>query len=149
MIGSIPPCVYAEPIQDYLRRLNVREDLHILPEAQEWELCSDISYKRGMEASIGIYTELKGLYRILKYSGTTDGAVPTLGTQNWIADLDWKVSQHWKPYFVNGQLGGYSEKRDDSKFVFATIHGAGHMAPQWKRAETYHVVFNFIKGQDF
>jgi hypothetical protein len=33
-----------------------------------------------MEGSIGIYKELKGKYRILKYSGDTDGAVPFMGT---------------------------------------------------------------------
>jgi serine carboxypeptidase-like clade I len=130
-----------------MRNKVVREDLHIPHNAPEWELCSDISYRRLMKGSVDIYRELKGLYKILKYSGDTDGAVPTVGTQNWIAELDWKVSEHWRPYYVNGQIGGFLEGRDDQKFIFATVHGAGHMAPQWKRAETYHLVFNFIKEQ--
>jgi serine carboxypeptidase-like clade 1 len=48
---------------------------------------------------------LKGLYKILKFSGDTDGAVPTLGTQKWIAELNWTVKEEWRPYFVNDQAG--------------------------------------------
>lgn len=48
---------------------------------------------------------------------------------------------------VDGQVGGYVETREGGKFVFATIHGAGHMAPQWRRGPTYRVVFNFINDK--
>lgn len=44
---------------------------------------------------------------------------------------------------VNGQVGGYVEARNN--FTFGTVHGAGHMAPQFKRPETYHLIFNWIK----
>jgi hypothetical protein len=37
---------------------------------------------------------------MLHYSGDTDGAVPTLGTQNWIATLGWKVTESWRPYLL-------------------------------------------------
>ena len=83
---------------------------------------------------------------MLIFSGDTDGAVPMYGTQRWIQELNWKIDEPWRPYYVNGQLGGYVEQRDDGDFIFASIHGAGHMAAQWKRAETYHVVRQFIKG---
>jgi serine carboxypeptidase-like clade 1 len=89
---------------------------------------------------------LKGKYKILKFSGDTDGAVPTFGTQQWINDLNWTITEEWRPYMVNGQVGGYVEVREGG-FTFATIHGAGHMAPQWKRSQTYHTIFNWIKGQ--
>jgi hypothetical protein len=42
-------------------------------------------------------------------------------------------------------VAGYVE-RYDGGLTFATVHGAGHMAPQWKRQETYHAVFNFINN---
>jgi hypothetical protein len=61
--------------------------------------------------------------------------------------LNWEVDEPWHPYYVNGQLGGYVETRDENNFVFASIHGAGHMAAQWKRAETFHVVTNFLKDK--
>jgi serine carboxypeptidase-like clade 1 len=88
---------------------------------------------------------------MLKFSGDTDGAVPTLGSQKWIAELNWTINEEWRPYYVldqggNQQVAGYVEVRDGG-FTFATIHGAGHMAPQWKRPETYHAIFNWIQGK--
>jgi hypothetical protein len=38
---------------------------------------------------------LKGKYRMLKYSGDTDGAVPTFGTQQWIRKLGWTITKEW------------------------------------------------------
>jgi len=72
--------------------------------------------------------------------------VPTYGTRNWIDNLNWPLVKPWKQYFVGSQVGGYVETRSGGTFTFATIHGAGHMAPQWKRAPTYHVIFNFINN---
>jgi carboxypeptidase C (cathepsin A) len=85
---------------------------------------------------------------VLVYSGDTDGVIPTYGTKRWIEKLNWPVDQGktWKQFMVDSQVGGYSESRDSGKFVFATIHGAGHMAPQWRRSYTYHVVYQFIKN---
>ena len=82
---------------------------------------------------------------MLIYSGDTDGAVPTYGTRQWINELNWPVKTEWKQFHVDGQVSGYLESRLDGRFVFATVHGTGHMAPQWKRKETYHVVFSFIR----
>ena len=83
---------------------------------------------------------------MLKYSGDTDMAVPTYGTRAWIDNLNWDIVKPWKQFMVDGQVGGYVEYRGDHQFdfVFATIHGAGHMAPQWRSGPTYHTVFNFI-----
>lgn len=49
----------------------------------------NIEYTRDPNGSQWIYEALQGKYRMLHYSGDTDGAVPTLGTQNWIATLGW------------------------------------------------------------
>lgn len=79
---------------------------------------------------------------MLKFSGDIDGAVPTLGTLRWIEELNWKITKEWQPFFYNEQLAGYTEERGD--FTLVTIHGAGHMAPQDKRPETYHAIFNWL-----
>jgi len=39
---------------------------------------------------------------MLHFSGDVDGAVPTIGTQNWIADMDWDVASEWTQYLVDG-----------------------------------------------
>ena len=144
---SGPPCVYDEPVSNYMNNKTVRDALHIPADAPAWELCSSsINYTVLPEGSVDVYTELRGIYRMLVFSGTTDGAVPTIGTQKWIADLDWGISEAWRPYRVNGKIAGFIESREAHKFVFATIHGTGHMAAQWKRAETYHLIDRFVKG---
>ena len=97
------------------------------------------------KASQWIYEELKGKYRILFYSGNTDGAVPTHGSQKWMQELGWEVLEPFRPYYYNGQVAGFGTGRDG--LTFGTIHGCGHMAPQWKRAETYHLIFNWIKEE--
>lgn len=83
---------------------------------------------------------------MLKFSGDFDGAVPTLGTQRWIKnELGWPVLERWRPYYFNDQLTGYIEERDG--LTLATLHGAGHMTPLLKPAETYHLIFNWLFGR--
>jgi carboxypeptidase C (cathepsin A) len=128
----------------------VKQQLNIKPESPKWDLCQDdIQYTPQQNATYWIYPKLVNRYKILKYSGDADGAVPTLGTQNWIADMGWPVTEKWRPYYITNmygqQVAGYIEKR--GTFTFVTVHGAGHMAPQWKRQETYHAIFNWINDQ--
>ena len=86
---------------------------------------------------------------MLKYSGDTDSLVPTLGTQQWILETGWNVTQEWAPYFIpvsetQKKVAGYVEIRDD--FTFATVHGAGHLAAKFKREQSQALVYRFISG---
>ena len=149
-IGLVPPCTYSGPLIEYMNNASVRTALHIPQSAPKWDLCNgDINgnYTPYANGSIEVYVNLRGKYRVLKYSGDTDMAVPTYGTKQWIDNLNWPISKEWKQFFVDGQVGGYSEYHDNGNFVFATIHGAGHMAPQWRPGPTYYAVFNFIKNK--
>lgn len=146
--NELPPCTFGNPIMDYLNRDDVRAALHIPADRKAWELCtSDIHYKIGTQGSQWIYEALAGKYRMLHFSGDVDGAVPTAGTQAWIDSLEWDVTEEWRSYTVNGQVGGYLETYVGN-LTFATVHGAGHMAPQFKRPETKHLVFNWINGEE-
>jgi carboxypeptidase C (cathepsin A) len=49
---------------------------------------------------------------------------------------------------LNDQVAGFIESYNGGTLTFGTIHGAGHMAPQDKRPETYHLVFNWMKGRE-
>jgi serine carboxypeptidase-like clade 2 len=150
-LKEVPPCVYGAPIITYLNTASVRTQLHVDSSVKTWDLCNPVDYTQDKSGSVDVYTTLKGKYRMLKYSGDTDGSVPTQGTLDWIKDLGWTVTDAWRPYFVlddNGatQVAGYVEQREGG-FTFASVHGAGHMAPQWKRQATYHAIMAFVKNQ--
>jgi len=137
------------PFAKWINQENIRDIMNIPTDVKAWELCSDdLEYIVDINATLWIYPILKEKYRILVYSGTTDGAVPTLGTKQWINNLGWKITDPWRPYFVQGQLAGHIERREKN-FAFATVHGTGHMAPQWKREETYTMIFGWLFDREF
>lgn len=70
---------------------------------------------------------------MLHYSGDTDGSVPSVGTRAWIDSMNWEVENAWRPYFWKDQVAGYLESWEGG-LTFGTVHGAGHMAPQYKPA---------------
>ena len=84
---------------------------------------------------------------MLIYSGDTDGCVPLYGSRMWVESLNWDVTSEWRPWMTNGQVSGYVEQRDGMDFV--TIHGVGHMAPQWKREDTTNMIMAWIHGETF
>lgn len=94
-----------------------------------------------------VYEALKGKYRMLHYSGDVDGAVPTQGTRNWIDSMKWNITTEWYPYTIHDQVSGYLEAYEGD-LTFATIHGAGHMAPMYKREETYYLIFKWLAGEN-
>lgn len=91
--NELPPCTWGNPMLAYLNGDDVREALHIPNEVHAWDLCTqEITYIIEPKGSQWIYEELKGKYKMLHFSGDTDGAVPTIGTQNWIADMGWDIA---------------------------------------------------------
>lgn len=135
----------------YLNRADVRAALNIPTWVQGYSECNNPmypTYQAFREGSIWIYNILKGYtsnYKLLHYSGDTDGAVATLGTRRWIAQQGWNVTNAWRPWTTNGDLSGYLE--DYGTFTFATIHGVGHMAPQWKRQDVTDLISKYIHNE--
>ena len=132
----------------YLQRKDVREKLNIPKGIPAFSDCNNqmyTTYKAFREASIWIYNIMLAYtdrYRVMHYSGDTDGAVATLGTRRWIWQQNWKVTQDWTPWTTDEDLSGYFEHY--GSFTFATIHGVGHMAPQWKRKDVTSLITKFI-----
>jgi cathepsin A (carboxypeptidase C) len=97
-LQDLPPCTFGQPIIDYLNRQDVKDALHIPPAAEAWDMCNmevNLGYERNLTASQWVYSALKGKYRMLKFSGDIDGAVPTYGTLQWINQLNWKITKKW------------------------------------------------------
>ncbi|XP_027182346.1 serine carboxypeptidase-like 17 [Coffea eugenioides] len=125
----------------------VQEALQIREGTKEqWRRCNgSISYDMDV-ASVFDYHQVlirKG-YQALIYSGDHDMVVPYLGTLQWIRDLNLTVEDDWRPWFVNGQIAGYTLnyqfKEDVCCFTFATVKGAGHTAPEYKPKECFAMI---------
>ena len=89
-----------------------------------------------------------GKYRFLKFSGDVDAAVPTIGTREWINELNMTVLEDYRPWLVYDDahgaynIGGYVIEYEG--LTFGTIRNASHMAPQSKPKESYHLIFNWM-----
>lgn len=87
---------------DYLNRMDVRKMLNIPDKVGLYEGCSndkDFSYNFQKEGSYFIYPLLiANGYKILKYSGDTDGVVATLGTHKWLDKMALKVKKEWRQW---------------------------------------------------
>lgn len=142
--GSLPPCTFGTPLMEYFDREDVRTALHITPGSKAWEMCtSDIDYTSLPQASQWIYEELHGKIRMMHFSGDVDGAVGTIGTQNWIDSLNWEITGDWAQWKFNSQVAGYSTEYVDD-FHFIIVHGAGHMVPEDKPPQALQFLYNWI-----
>jgi hypothetical protein len=59
-------------------------------------LCrTGFDYKESIKGSQWVYeklaVEFKDKYRVLFYSGDTDGSVPALGSFKWIEEIGWDI----------------------------------------------------------
>jgi len=79
------------------------------------------------------------------YCGDTDGAVPCLGARKWIEELDWTVDMQTTSWHSAGDFAGQITRYDGLDFV--TVHGAGHMCPQWKRRPVTDMITSWIHNE--
>ena len=134
-------------IDTYLNTQEFRDAFHIDASANTWAECADINYTILDAGSIDLYkNDFPGQnLKILHYSGDTDGVVPTLGTLNWITAAAYTVTTEWAPWYTaDKQVAGYFQGYEGLNFT--TIHGTGHMVPQWKRVQAHQMINNFLSG---
>ena len=132
----------------YMNRQDTRDAFNIPDDVQVYEQCSSkLDYHVQDEASIWIYPVLRNKYKLMFYSGDTDGAVSTYGSKEWIKELNWGVKEAWRPWYVNGQVAGYVEAYDGLDFV--TVKGVGHMAPQWARQQVTDMITAYVHDETF
>ncbi|CAI2368496.1 unnamed protein product [Moneuplotes crassus] len=135
------------PQKRYLNRADVKSILHI-PASYTWELCSPVDYSWGIKASEWIYPKFKGKYRMMHYSGTTDGRIPTIGTQRWMEHLGWPITKERQPWFLEPHLlGGFTQSREGGLDLI-TVHGVGHMVAQWGKSQMFMIASSWIFGKD-
>ena len=77
------------------------------------------------------------------YSGDVDGAVPLIGTRQWLKKLNLPVAANYTSWTIEeGQVSGYKEQYEG--LLFVTVKGAGHMVPEFKPPEAFHMINNWL-----
>lgn len=151
-VDGYQPCE-EDYLTNYLNQPAVKEALHVKTD-REWEMCSrSIRYKQtdGMNSMVPNYKYLIdggfGL-NILVFSGDNDDVCGTIGAQDWIWSMGYRVADKmWQPYTVNGQTAGYLTKWEGTKFGFATVHAAGHEVPTYKPEVALWLFDSYLKGE--
>ncbi|TKY71231.1 Serine carboxypeptidase 18 [Spatholobus suberectus] len=125
----------------------VQEALHVRNGTiQEWDTCNkSLSYVYDIISSLDYHRNFtsEDLTAII-YSGDHDLIFPYVGTEEWIQSLNLTVSsdEEWRPWFVDGQVAGYTGIYRMKKYsiTFATVKGAGHTAPEYKPKPCFNMI---------
>ncbi|KAL8541617.1 hypothetical protein ACS0TY_002760 [Phlomoides rotata] len=127
--------------------LHVREGTII-----EWVRCNRTlpieSYTNDVDSTIKYHkkfvdqTDCKALI----YSGDHDLGAPHSGTEEWIRSLKLQIKSDWRPWFVEGQIAGYTSAyfNNKSELTYATVKGAGHTAPEFKPLECLFLIDRWL-----
>ena len=145
----------------WLNKPEVQKALHIFDNITQWSPCNDIVSQTYVvswdNASYWAYPILvENGYKILVYSGDTDGAVPTIGSIRWItqlsSDIKMPIKKAWSPWFMDITLGNYTSKQVQGFYEvydglsFVTVKGVGHLVPSWARSQALHILEYYLKN---
>ncbi|KAL5713049.1 sinapoylglucose--choline O-sinapoyltransferase [Ranunculus cassubicifolius] len=108
---------------------------------EEWVQCKKggFNYLVDVEKSTQYHANLSKR----NYRGDHDFMVPFLGTQTWIRSLNYSISEDWRPWIVEGQIAGYTRTYTNN-MTYATVKGAGHIAPEYKPKECLSMVKRWL-----
>ncbi|WZZ76493.1 hypothetical protein YC2023_087863 [Brassica napus] len=141
----------------YFNLPEVQEALHVPPglAPSKWDVCrrglvfcSDVvseNWKDSPSSVLNIYHELiaAGL-RIWVFSGDADAVVPVTSTRYSIDALKLHPVSPYGPWYIDGQVGGWTQEYDGLNFV--TVRGAGHEVPLHRPKEALALFQAFISG---
>ncbi|PIN11143.1 Serine carboxypeptidases (lysosomal cathepsin A) [Handroanthus impetiginosus] len=152
-----PQCRNYNYVPAYIWASNqtIQEALHIRKgTVTNWQRCNTtiahttLSYEKDVESVFKHHQLLneKG-FQALVYSGDHDMCIPYMSTLKWIRNLNLIVDEGWRPWYVDGQIAGYTEKYkniNQTYITFATVKGAGHTAPEYKPKECFAMIERWL-----
>uniref|UniRef100_A0A0E0R841 Uncharacterized protein n=1 Tax=Oryza rufipogon TaxID=4529 RepID=A0A0E0R841_ORYRU len=114
----------------------------------KWTRCNyDIDYIKDVYSTVEYHlTLMREGYRSLIYSGDHDCGIPFTSTQAWIRFLNLSVVDDWRPWYVAGQVAGFTRSHANNNLIYATVKGAGHTAPEYKPKECLEMFARWISG---
>ncbi|KAL3497360.1 hypothetical protein ACH5RR_040092 [Cinchona calisaya] len=117
----------------------------------EFDQCSDY-YVHAYLNDPNVQKALHANVTKIKYdwepcSGDVDGRVPLIGSQYSIEAMEIPISNSWRAWYRDGEVGGYVQDYEDNKLTFLTVRGAGHQVPSYRPDRGLSVVSHFITGK--
>ncbi|XP_054788123.1 serine carboxypeptidase-like 18 isoform X2 [Prosopis cineraria] len=124
----------------------VQEALHVRKgTVKYWSHCNQtISYTKDIQSVIDVHMWLSQRpLEVLLDVGDHDLVVPIVAAQTWLKILNLTVSYKWRPWYVDGQVAGYTKKFDQEAYgyrlTYAIVKRGGHTAPEFYRRECYEM----------
>ncbi|PKA57611.1 Serine carboxypeptidase 24 [Apostasia shenzhenica] len=144
------PCMenYAEK---YYNRLDVQKAMHanLTGIPYKWTACCDLLIKNWGDAQFSVLPIYKKMMaaglRIWVFSGDTDSVVPVTATRFSISHLNLTVQIRWYPWYIDRQVGGWTEVYKG--LTFATVRGAGHEVPMFQPKRALQLFKSFLAGK--
>jgi carboxypeptidase C (cathepsin A) len=149
-VGQQAACIEPNVFAGTWRGLSsVQQALHVaVATVTSWSVCNfavNIGYDRSVASLLPLYPTLIKNYRVLVYSGDTDSCVPETGSERWSYGLGFPVQDAWRPWVSAAQqVNGYVQTYNANGFTFATVKGAGHMAPQYQPSASFDMFSRWV-----
>jgi serine carboxypeptidase-like clade 2 len=138
------PCTTTNGAWILLNNATVQTQLHVGPVT--WNDCNDDifdvydSYQNGsLDAYAYLLTQNISIWI---FSGDTDSVVPFTDTLYWINNFNLPITEQWRAWAVNEQIGGFTQAYQGLRFV--SVRGAGHMVPTDKPASAFVLFQTFL-----
>jgi len=156
-LGEQVPCIDSTGGTIYLARPEVKQALHVTASPHAWQICSDIvRYEDDgvfADGMVPLYKQMSPHYRVVVYNGDVDPGCNFVMNEACVTSIGKKVKNDWRTWYYTDatfgrQVGGYTtEYEGDLNFI--TIHGAGHMSPQWKPSPAHTMLARFLRHEPF
>ncbi|NVK86910.1 MAG: S10 family peptidase [Gammaproteobacteria bacterium] len=143
-------------IAQYLNQQAVREALHVSPNVGPWqdssEIVANILERGEQNSSAHLFPELFENIRVLIYNGLYDMDCNFIGTDDWLASIDWSEGKLFNqrsrvPWKVDHKLLGHF--RSAGNLTQVLVNGAGHLVPMDQPESALIMLQNFLANKPF